>query len=449
VPRLEFSSKAVPSFADAPAVILVTGDVAFFVEETAAEVLEILSGNEAEVLRFDDETAADVIADTLLNRSLFSARRVVQADIGRILGTETPGRLMTQALEAWAKGSPAGRREAFRHVRALLTALGLTVGADPGQTAEAAAKKIRRKDDAAALADVLRELPEEKGGSAAFQSAIRRLLESGNDGTVALLTATAPPAGAGLVAEIAKSGLVLDVSVGKDAGDALLRLARARAKEREVAIDGEAVQRLLVQTDRDPQMFAAELEKLLDIAGAGGRVTAADVRQNVEDSASEDLFPFYDAIGRRDAADALGRLSRILSERPVRAGDRLVDTDEYWPVRFFGMLSTEVRRMLMIRGALGDRFDAGMSYSTFQARVLPLLTQPVAPFGRSPFASVNGQVSGYLWYKAAQRASRFTSQELARSLARAAEVDVALKNSSPPLETVSVWLAELTGSVVR
>jgi hypothetical protein len=148
-------------------------------------------------------------------------------------------------------------------------------------------------------------------------------------------------------------------------------------------------------------------------------------------------------VGRRDAGEALGRLSRIFSDRPVRAGDRPVDTDAYWPVVFLGMASTEVRRMLMIRSILGDRFDPRMSYQTFQARVLPRMEEPAPPFTRSPFANTQGQISGYLWYKAAQRASRFSVEELARSLARAAEVDVLLKNSTPPLEAITAWVAEL------
>ncbi len=446
MPKVEFSASAIPEFGTAPSVVLVTGDVAFFVEEAAAQILERLSSGDAEVLRFDDDAPADAIAEALLNRSLFSPRRVVQADIGRVLGTETPGKLLTAALAAWAKGSPAGRREAFRHVRALLTAVDLAAGSDPLETAEAAAKKIRRKEDAPALAEILRELPEEKGGSLALQAAVRLLLERGNEGTVALLTATAPPAGVGLVAEIAKRGLVFEASVGKDPGDALIRLARSRAKDREVAVDSDAVQRLLVQTDRDPQMFAAELDKLLDMAGSGGRVSASDVRQNVEDAASEDVYPFFDAIGRRDAADALARLTRLFSDRPIRAGDRPVDADAYWPVILLGMVATEVRRMLMIRAALGDRFDANMSYPAFQARVLPRLAEPVAPFGRSPFTNAQGQITGYLWFKAAQRASKFTVKELARALARAAQADVALKNSAPPIETLTVWVAELVAS---
>lgn len=453
MPKVEFASgslpaAAVPTFQNAPAVILVAGEVAFFVEEAAAEVREKLGGSDAEVLRFDADATPDAVSDALLNRSLFSPRRIVQLDVGALLGTETPGKLLDLAVEAWGKGGPAGRREAFRNARALLSALELSSG-DPLETAEAAAKKTRRKESAATLAEILRDLPEERGSSGALLAAIRLLLERGNDGTVALLTAVSPPSAAPLLASIADRGLVFVAKLDeKETPKALHRLANARAKERETALDAGAIPRLIALTDADPRMFSAELDKLLEIAGPGGRVSAADVRENVEDAASEDLYPFYDAIGRRDASDVLSRLARLLSDRPVRAGDREIDTSEYWPVIFFGMISTEVRRMLLIRAALDDarggpRYSPGMRYPDFQARFGTRLAAPLAPFGRSAFASANGQVSLYLWYKAAERAAKYSVQELARAMARAAEVDVLLKSSGPPVEVLTAWVARL------
>ncbi|MEO8430553.1 MAG: hypothetical protein ABI592_03510 [Acidobacteriota bacterium] len=446
MPRSEFSAKTIPKFEDAPPVILVSAQVDFFVEENAAAVVDRLAGSDTEVLRFEDEATPDSIADALLHRSLFSPRRVVQLDVTGMLGTESPGQLLGQSVEAWAKGTPAGRREAFRSARAVLSALGLA-RADPAETAAAAAKKTRRKEDAAAFADVLRELPEEKGGGGGLAAAIRLLLRRGNEGTVALLTATAPPTGSGLVADIERDGTHLFAPAVKDYGDALIRLARSRAKEREVSIDPDAIQRLLIRTDRSPAIFSSELDKLLEGAGSGGRITAAEVRENVEDAASEDVYAFYDALGRRDAADALNRLARLFSDRPVRMGEREVDTDDYWPVKFLGMVSSEIRHMLLVRSALAGpgapRFHSGMPYPEFQARILPRLAEPVAPFGRSPFAAASGQVNGYIWFKAAQRASRYELDELARTLSRAAEVDVQLKNSTPPLDAFTAWIAEL------
>jgi len=453
VPKAAFSDKAVPKFPDAPAAILVTGDVEFFVEEAAARTREILSmGKEAEVLRFEDDAPVESVSDALLNRSLFSPQRIVELDISRLLGTEAPGRLLTKAVEAWEAGK---RREAFKQARLLLSALDLPLGA-PEETAETAARKVRRKDEAELLAEILKELPEEKGGGAAIlRSALRALIERGeNDGTVALMTAVSPPAGVDLVREIADRGLVLETTIGDDAEPALRRLAETRAKEREVVLEPAAVQRLLVRTDYRAAPFAMELEKLLEWAGKGGRIRATDIEANVEDESSEDVYGLFDAIGRRDAGDALARLERLLDGRDIRAGDRdFKKIEDIWPIQLLGMLAGEVRRMLLIRarldeagggaGAGASNFDASMSYQTFQARVLPRLMAPAAPFGRSPFESAQGGAHPFGLYRSAQRSSKFTTRQLARALARAADVDVALKNSGPPLEALTVYVGEL------
>jgi hypothetical protein len=449
VPKERFSEKAIPRFDDAPSAVLVTGDVEFFVEEAATKAREILGGADAEVLRFDDDAPAEAVSDALLNRSLFSPKRIVELDVSRLLGTETPGRLLSQALEAWERGGPAGRREAFKNARALLSALDVPSGGSPEETAEAVGKRLRKKDEAELLAEILRDMPDARsGGDAILKSALRGLVARGeNDGTVALLTAIAPPAGVDLVREIADKGLVLETSVGDAPEEALRRLAAARAKEREVVIEPAAITRLLTLTDARPLQFSSELNKLLEWAGKGGRIRAADIEANVEDEASEDIYGLYDAIGRRDAGDALARLERLLSGREVRAGDRELSTDEMWPIRFFGMLSSEIRRMLLIRSRLEESgqgsFDASMSYQAFQARILPRLLAPAVPFGRSPFESERGGAHPFALFSAARRSSRFRAAELARALARAADVDAALKNSWSPLETLSSYVGDL------
>src|ERR1700720_3375535 len=111
--KAAFSLETVPDFDHAPSVVLITGDVEFFVEEAAAQAADKLAAEGAEVLKFDDETPVETVSDALLNRSLFSPRRLVRFDVSRLLGTETPGKLLLAAAEAWEKGTPAGKREAF------------------------------------------------------------------------------------------------------------------------------------------------------------------------------------------------------------------------------------------------------------------------------------------------------------------------------------------------
>jgi hypothetical protein len=121
-------------------------------------------------------------------------------------------------------------------------------------------------------------------------------------------------------------------------------------------------------------------------------------------------------------------------------------SDDIWPIQFFGMLASEIRRMLLIRARLeesGGGFEASMSYPAFQSRVLPRLTAPSVPFGRSPFEGARGGPHPYGLYQSAKRSSRFTARELARALARAADVDVQLKTSAPALETLTVYVGKL------
>ncbi|HEY1251971.1 MAG TPA: hypothetical protein VGH97_12335 [Thermoanaerobaculia bacterium] len=450
MPKSPYSDKAVPSFADAPAAILICGDVEFFVEEAVARAKETLADADTEVLAFDDDAPAEAVSDALLNRSLFSPRRLVQLDVSRILGTDKPADLLDAALEAWELRTPAGRRTAFKAARALLAALDLPSSANPDENAEAAARKVRRKDEAPLLAEILKELPPESAGAGAILKAALRtvIAREQNDGTVALLTAVKPPSGVDLVKEIEKRGLVLEASVGKEAEPALRRLASTRAKEREVGIEPAAIERLLRRTDARPESFASELGKLLEWAGKGGRIRAADVDTNVQDEASEDVYEFFEAVGRREARDALARLERLFDGREVSQGDLAVDTDRDWPAKFLGMLTAEMRRMLLIRARLDETgpggFDAQMSYSTFQARVLPRLMAPATPFGRSPFENASGRPAHpFALYRAAQRSARFTSPQLARALARAAEVDVKMKDSAPVLETLTAFVGEL------
>jgi uncharacterized protein (DUF2267 family) len=448
VPKKEFSEEAVPEFDRSPSVLAIVGEIEFFVEEAATRARRRLAGDDVEVLRFDEEAPPGAVAEALLNRSLFAPRRLVEIDVSTLLGSDSPGELAGKALDAWTRKSAAGRRESFRLMRRVLTAMDVTIDGDPAEAAEAVSRKIRRKDLSGPLAEILREMPEERGaGGATLLSTLRLVLERGNDGVVALLTATDPPSGAELLSEIGKRGLLLAVQVGDDRKEiepALRRLAAARAGEREVRIDAEALSRLLFRTDMNPSLFAAELEKLLDWAGEGGRIRASDVGDQVEDEASEDFYQFLDFVGRRDAGEALKRLERLFSGREIRAGKRSFDPDDGWPQIFLGMLTSEIRRMLLIRARLDETgapaFDPGMRWDSWKARVAPFLDEPVAPFGRSAFG---GSTEAYPFFRAAIGAARFTSKELARALAGAAEVDVKLKNSAPVLETFTAYVGSL------
>jgi DNA polymerase III delta subunit len=438
-----FEESDLPAFDSSPSVILVSGQIDFFVEEAAEKVAEAFVAEGAERLRFDDEASPEAVTDALLNRSLFSPRRVVQLDATPILGTEAPGELFDAALESWRDGAPSARRDAFRRARSLLAALRLEGVTDPAATATAVARKLKKSDPDETFAELLRQLPEGKAVTSLIVPALQTILGRGNDGVIALLTAVKPPKGAALLDEFQRKGLVFEFAVDKkEIPAALRRYARARAEEREVAFDADAIESLIKQTGGRSEIFAAELAKLLAWAGKGGRIRAADVPGLIEDVSSENLYTFYDVLARRDAGAALSQLERILSGHPVVMGEKEIDTEEYWPIRFLSLLAGEVRRMLLMRERLDDPaagYAAGITYEAFKARVLPRLLE----MDRAPGRSISAG-KPFAVYKLAERAARYRTEELVRALARAADVDVQLKNSIPPLAALSAYV----GSVI-
>lgn len=408
-------------------------------EEAAEEAREALAGESYEIERIPEEGLATLLPEALSTGSLFSARRLIEVDLTALFGRSSPARLLEEAVEAWAKDTPAGRREAFKKTRAFLAAAG-SKGDSAEETAAAAVKKVRRPELLEPLVEILRELPDAPGSAAGAAAAVLAHLERGLEDTLLLARAVDPVRTTALFEAFREHGEIRDVS-----GEVKERPRRLRARaqkiagERGVAIEAAALDRLLRSTDADPRAFASELEKLLDWAGAGGRITEKDVAAAVEDRHVEDLYAFFDALGERRREDALRRLAAILSGRPLRAGDRDLTGED--PLRaFFGMLVKEIRRLCFVRARCeesGWKMDPGVSFPAYQSRIHPKIAAPVEPFSDSLAA----EGPPYGWYKAYQRACRYRLAELTAALLRCAEADAAMKDSAPEEETIARLVA--------
>ena len=421
------------SKAEPPTAILVHGAHEFFVEEAAEEIRTALGFTEDEIDRVPDEALASRLPDALSSGSLFSSRRLVEADLSALFGRETPASLLEEAAAAWEKDSPAGRREAFKKARALLAALQIEPDS-PEEAAAAAAKKTRLPDLRDTLAEILRELPEGGGSAHAAAGAVLAHLEQGVPGTILLARAVDPPRTSPLYKAFEARGELR--SAGTEEGDpARLLSGRARklAAEKEIAIEPSAVESLLARTGGEPRLFASELDKILAWAGEKGKVRAGDVEALVEDRRAEDVYAFFDAFGARDRGETLRRLTRLLSGRVLRTGEREIKGDE--PLRaFFGMLVAEIRRLLVVRARCEEtrtRINPGLGYPAYQSSVHPKLAKGTPLMEGKP----------YLWYKAYQRAGRFSVAELARGMRLCAAADAATKDSAPLEDTIAALVA--------
>ena len=129
MPRKPFAEGEVPPFGDAPAVILITGGVEFFVDEAARRAAARLAGEDGEVLRFEEEgTGRGRFRSSDEPIAFFSAASRPVRYLAAARDGDSSGAL-DQAVEAWEAGTPSARRDAFRRARALISALDLPVGA--------------------------------------------------------------------------------------------------------------------------------------------------------------------------------------------------------------------------------------------------------------------------------------------------------------------------------
>jgi DNA polymerase III delta subunit len=401
-----------------PRAILLVADHEFFVEEAAEEARARYEREGYEVERIEEEDLGSRLAPALFQESLFSSLRLVDADLTALLRRPTAPELVDEALENWAKATPAGRRQAFRNARLLASSLKLD-STDPEAAALAAAKKAKRPESIETLAEIFRELPPSRGGTADAHADVTAFLECEVPGVVLLARAVAPTRGSDLAKAFAKRGEVRNVSAD-EGGQGRLLVARARrlAAQRGRSLASGAAEELLRLTGGDPRLFASELDRVLEWA-ADKPVSKADIVALVDDRNPEDVYDFFDAFGQRKREEAMACLTRILSGKALKAGNWDLKGED--PLRsFFGMFVSEIRRLLTVRAAceeLGIRIDPALSSPAYEARVHPRLAQA---------AGLEGKV--YPWYKSYLNAGRFSVAELTRSLIACAEGDAAVRN---------------------
>lgn len=154
--------------------------------------------------------------------------------------------------------------------------------------------------------------------------------------------------------------------------DGLAELARRTLKrvDRGSQVDPEAAGRL-----------AAEYRKLAAQVGQGGRITRRLVEENVADRGEEDVWQILDAIAEGKAAEATGRLRRLLDAADDAIAARL---------SFFSLFATFCRHLTAIGGLLAERgVPANVrAFDPFKSRWAAVLQQEL-PTGKNPLAGLH------------------------------------------------------------
>ncbi len=209
--------------------------------------------------------------------------------------------------------------------------------------------------------------------------------------------------------------------------DALAELARRtlRQEERGAGVAAESTARL-----------AAEYRKLADLAGDGGTIDLAAVREVVEDRGEEDSWQLLDALAEGRGGEVLGRLERLVtgSEDPARA--RLA---------FFALLAGFCRQLVAVR-SLVERLGlppAERNYNRFKDRLAPALTGELPEGLPNPLAGLHP----FRLHRAYLAAGRLAADLLLGLPMRLLDTEMALKGEgTDPRAALAALIAEVATS---
>jgi DNA polymerase-3 subunit delta len=231
-----------------------------------------------------------------------------------------------------------------------------------------------------------------------------------------------------LFKKIGAVGFVIDCGVrSRRAWDTQMDPDAARARIRQMvtgagkSIAPEATAAIVERTGFSMRGLEAELGKLLLYVGSRPAITLADVLAVLSSSREANIFDLTNAMGGRDAGKALRALRSLMAQRePVP--------------QILGVLAGEIRGLIVARGALeqklGSKFDPGMPFPAFQARILPLLAKETE--GDDGSAAKLLAMKPFRAFNLVRAAAGFSTPQLLRALEAMHETDLLLKTSGHP-----------------
>ena len=234
---------------------------------------------------------------------------------------------------------------------------------------------------------------------------------------VLLFTASAVDARKRICKRIREVGAVVDFSaerlrsgaLSRDAVDELVRRVAGQAGKR---LEPQAHELILRRAGTDAAVLAMELEKLCLYVGEQPAITADAVRAVFRDLAESWIFDFTSALAGCQLAQAFPLLRGLLAQGEPH-------------LRLLAMVARELRLLLVARECLDDalagKWRSELSFSAFQARVLPQVDAAT----REAF----GNVHPFVLFRRFQDAAAVRGSALRRALIRLSDIDLQLKSS--------------------
>gem|GEM_PF-97789 len=444
-------------------VYLLHGEETYLIEDTLAEMIEVLAPKNVRDFNLDVFSDPDVSVGEILSMAdtypVMAERRVVvvkdPAFLGPAKAVHTPVDVFRESRELYRTGDTA--RSAALLARCL--DLGPEEFAEGGIAFRRAAEAFKRdsedelsSDDLEFLEDAVDTLTAEIEVIPASPSAsdVDRLLEWLQERpaptTVLIFAVTSALDGRGRVVKaISHAGKVVDFGRLRQAyyvnRDPIYRMAMDKLREYKKTIAPDAFSELQKKTSNgdyvNMRQIFDELDKLVTFVGERQRIEKSDVEEVVTRTGSDRIFDLTNAIGQRSLPLALANLKSILEK-----GDH--------PLLIHNMLTRQIRfllqaKLLLERGDLKPDVSR-MSYDAFQQRIYKKLpSELIDELPESKSLNLLKQ-HPYPLHLTLRQAKNFTIQELIKAMERLLEADIQLKTGRlTPELVVEMLIMDLVG----
>ena len=429
------------------AAYLCSGDE-FLAEQAAQELIAALL-SEAEratnLERFSgDALDPGALLASLRTRPLFGGRKVAAVfGAGFLASRESAGQLVETARRMWDAGDHD--RGARLFLRALAAAgVDQEEFADPGWSERLASDPDKTlpgvEEDLRKWVPTVRDHCLNEGLAVPKSSNVGDLLEEELQkgfppGNVLILVAPAVDQRRRLFKALETGGGVLQFSVDRKKEtevprDILRRELAARAGAAGKRIHPEAAEAILGRAGASLRGFAEELDKLFTYVGDRPVVEPGDVEAAFGDRTEAHVFDLTDALVERDVEKALKAVHSLQGQ-----GEE--------PIYLLNLLAGAVRGLIQAReildGPLADRWQPGLEYGAFRARVWEPARAAAIEGDRGFFA-----MHPFRAYSLLRGASRFAMDDLVRAIELLFETDLRIKTTGlDPVRLLELLLFDL------
>lgn len=429
-----------------PPVLLVGGSSEFLAEQAFHQIRDAVVAKSPSIAIETYEPGADLgaVLDSYRTGSLFGgARLLVIQEMNAFVSAKEIGSLLDKAVADW-KSAKTDRKRSSASAK-LLHVLGLA-GADLEMTDRAIAAALGASLDAT-LTDLLafcrtsgKKAGRGEGDAALLLEAITR---GGASGAILLMRTGEIPRDSATIDAIDRAGVVVAADLTREAFSATLDQAiAAMASEADVTFDARALARLKQRLGIErmladkfskemPDMRSAisEAERLITLAGTGGRVTADVVDREVAAVEGGARYELGSLFTEGKIFEAISKLRDLVAQG--RREDPKMPLDMHYG-RFLFAFADEVRQMIGVHSwarAHNVNLRQSMPYNRFKDTVADRLGDYLKSMGL-----VRQRPHPFPLHKKFEAARAFTEADLFRALAQLADIEIKRKSGGMPAD---------------